>query len=200
MGIAKQQFDKPTFGPIQFESKYSTQKSNFKFIDGKLSSGKIAEKVEEQMRKSTINTIIGGQEVNVKENEYLFGFFTQTRSIKQIFDFIDNRYRYYQSITNKSKKEKACDSFYLNFKKVLAPYYTEIYQDYKEEIQSQLESVGDEATRVQLESVLNQLERENGPDISEIENARFRKQITEGFLYGIPAIFCLVLIIKKLRS
>lgn len=186
MGIAKQQYDRPTFGPIEFYS--NGKKSSFNFQNGKLIGEGISQAVKQQLNE------------NFLEGNILIQTLSNENDIKEIFDFVSDRYNFFKSLSNRPKRVKYADSFYLNFKKVLAPYYQEIYQDYQNEIKDEFEIAGDEATRIQLESVLKELERENGPNIAEIENARFRKQITEGFLYGIPAIVCLVLIIKKLRS
>jgi len=185
MGIEKQQYDKPTF-TVYFSSNGYEHKISF--VDGSLTYRNINPNVLIQLVKKT----------------YLAGLIQLERfgprNIKEIYDGVTFAYNSVRRDRPRDKKTRYTDSFYLNFKKAIAPFYTEITENYKNAIESEIESSSDQATKNQLDVVLKELERENGPNIAEIENERFRSQLIEGFLYGIPAIICIVLIIKKIRS
>lgn len=186
MGIEKQQYDRPTFNLYFSSNGYD---HTITCVEGVFVRYSINPNVWNKISSESRSTL----QVLTYESQGPF-------NIKQIWERISRQYTALRSRTQRDKATRYGDSLYLNIKKSLAPIYTEITKNYKNAIEAEIETSEDQATKEQLDVVLKELERENGPNIAEIENERFRSQLVEGFLYGIPAIVCIVLIIKKIRS
>jgi len=183
---AKEIYDKPTFD-LKFSSNGYSHAINFS--NGVLTSKNINQEVLEKLNKLT-----GGYSAVGKLED--FGPY----NIKEIYDIISSKYNSVQYLKPRDKKTRYTDSFYLNFKKALAPIYTEIVNNYNAELEAGKEKAKDDQTKKAYDDLLTDLEAENGSNIADIERDRIIKGTIEGLLYGIPAIICIYLIIKKIRS
>jgi hypothetical protein len=195
------QYNKPTF-TLSFSSSYG--QGNLEFVEGILVDSYISPDLKELMNRNEYTHYVTGYqdlEVTTSEANYLIQMMSsRTFNIKQIYDFIDFRYEFYQNKTSRPKRVKATDSAYLGIKRSLGPIYQNIYSEYQNSIKALSEVVTDTQNNAILQDEIAEIEAVNGPNLAEIENDRFRKKMTELFLYGVPFIVALVLIIKKWKQ
>jgi hypothetical protein len=183
---AKEIYDKPTFD-IKFSS--NGYDHTIKCVEGVFVSYNINPNVWSKISSDSQLTL----KVLTYESQGPF-------NIKEIWEKISRQYTELRSRTQRDKATRYADSLFLNIKKALAPIYTEIVNNYKAELEKGKEEAKDEQTKKAYDDFITGLEAENGANIADIEKDRIIKGAIEGLLYGIPAIICIYLIIKKIRS
>jgi hypothetical protein len=183
---AKEEFDKPNFDAV-FKSRNGNTGTKISFTNGV----GVIESIPADVKKSLTKLF---------DYSLLTSFLSQENDIKEIFDYVNERYEYYKSQSRRTGDIKNADSFYLNLRKQISPAYSARYNAQKDEAEIKKEEAKDDQTKQAYDDFIKGLEAENGANIADLEKDKIVKGTIEGLLYVIPAIICIYLIIKKIRS
>jgi len=184
--LLRQAFNEPTF-----TVKVSTggnEGGTYKFKNGVLESWTVSGDLKRDVNKNA-------GELDV----FLESQLNRKNTLKQIFDIVKSRYETYRSMTPRNNRVRRADSFYKAFSNAVAPVYSANVNDRERILPLLDEYATSQADKEAIAEEKARLQAEFGPEI-EIRAERKKKIITEVFLYGVPAIIGLVLIIRKFKK